>query len=336
MASRIVHFGIDQRAVLPILQQNGYDLEDCGISLPRLDDALNAADVDAVVISESTSQPAVEAASITRSHSSASLILFENTKTSDNRESFDLVIPLSVPSSRWLKQVAQLIEKTYGLRRNSQSALERSDSVQRRVSSARDGADSLPKQVSSSLQQTEATRENAQFLRAEAAAIFRSTPAPHDAGSVNHSNRHVVSSPSVSVLVVDDHERWRETVHRLLNHRPNVKIVGHAADAVRATQLAAELQPQLILLDIGMPGMSGIEAARHIFRVAPQTKIIFVTQDNNVDVVEHALGTGAHGYVLKTDTGRELPHAIEAVLQNHRFVSSGVTKALRYETAAHP
>jgi CheY-like chemotaxis protein len=313
MASRIVHFGIDQRAALPILQQNGYDLEDCGISLPRLDDALNAADVDAVVISQSTSQPAVEAASITRSHSSALLILFENTKSTSNRESFDLVIPLRVPSSRWLKQVAQLIEKTYALRQ-TQSVPERSDS---------------------SLHQSAATRENTQFLRAEDATIFRSTPTPHRAGSANHRDRQVVSSASVSVLVVDDHERWRETVHRLLNHRPNVKIVGHAADAVRATELAAELQPQLILLDIGMPGMSGIEAARHIFRVAPQTKIIFVTQDNNADVVEHALGTGAHGYVLKTDTGRELPNAIEAVLQNQRFVSSGVTKILRYETAAH-
>ena len=313
MASRIVHFGIDQRAALPILQQNGYDLKDCGISLPRLDDALNAADVDAVVISESTSQPAVEAASITRSHSSALLILFENTKSTSNRESFDLVIPLRVPSSRWLKQVAQLIEKTYALRQTQ----------------------SVPERSGSSLHQSAATRENAQFLRAEAATIFRSTPTPHHAGSANHSNRQVDSSASVSVLVVDDHERWRETVHRLLNHRPNVKIVGHAADAVRATQLAAELQPQLILLDIGMPGMSGIEAARHIFLVAPQTKIIFVTQDNNADVVEHALGTGAHGYVLKTDTGRELPNAIEAVLQNQRFLSSGITKILRYETAAH-
>ena len=214
---------------------------------------------------------------------------------------------------RGLKQVAQLIEKTYALRQ-TQSVPERSDS---------------------SLHQSAATRENTQFLRAEDATIFRSTPTPHRAGSANHRDRQVVSSASVSVLVVDDHERWRETVHRLLNHRPNVKIVGHAADAVRATELAAELQPQLILLDIGMPGMSGIEAARHIFRVAPQTKIIFVTQDNNADVVEHALGTGAHGYVLKTDTGRELPNAIEAVLQNQRFVSSGVTKILRYETAAH-
>src|SRR5215472_7851390 len=331
MASRIVHFGIDQRAVLPTLQQNGYDLDDCGISLPRLDDALNAADVDAVVITECALQPAIEAADITRSHSSALLIFFENAKSVCDCKSFDLVIPLRVPSSRWLTQVAELIEKTQALRQVTHSAQEGEDFLQIPTSSALDHAESLKERVSA-LRHSVATRENAQSLRAEAATIFRST---HNGDSTTPTNGPLISSASASVLVVDDHERWRETVHRLLSHRPSVKIIAHAADAIRAIQLASELQPQLILLDIGMPGMSGIEAARHIFRVAPQTKIVFVTQDNNVDVVEHALGTGAHGYVLKTDTGRELPNAIEAVLQNQRFVSSGVSKTLRCEPSAH-
>ena len=96
------------------------------------------------------------------------------------------------------------------------------------------------------------------------------------------------------------------------------------ADGGEAVKKAAELKPDLTLLDIGLPHLNGIEAAKRIRQVAPGTKVIFVSQNSDKDVVRAALSTGAKGYVLKTDAGSELLPAMAGVLGGDNFVSSGI------------
>jgi CheY-like chemotaxis protein len=99
-----------------------------------------------------------------------------------------------------------------------------------------------------------------------------------------------------------------------------LQIVGEVADGLEAIQKAEELQPDLIVLDIGLPSLNGIEAAGRIRKVSPKSKILFVSQESSVDVVQEALGTGAHGYVVKIDAGSELLEAVNSVLRGEQFV----------------
>jgi DNA-binding NarL/FixJ family response regulator len=126
------------------------------------------------------------------------------------------------------------------------------------------------------------------------------------------------------VLVVDDYEPFRRFVCALLAARPELQIVGEAADGFEAVQKAEELQPGLILLDIGLPKLNGIEAAHRIARLVPAAKILFLSQETDADVVAAVLSDGAKGYVHKQNAISELPSAVEAVLQGDRFVSEGL------------
>jgi DNA-binding NarL/FixJ family response regulator len=110
----------------------------------------------------------------------------------------------------------------------------------------------------------------------------------------------------------------------LFQARPQWQVIAEAADGPEAIQKAEELKPDLIVLDIGLPKLNGIEAARRIRRVSPSTKIVFLSQNNDPDVVRVALSTGALGYVQKTDARSNLLPAIEAVLQGRQFVSSSI------------
>jgi DNA-binding NarL/FixJ family response regulator len=130
--------------------------------------------------------------------------------------------------------------------------------------------------------------------------------------------------PSVRVLVVEDHEPIRRFICSILENELDVCVVGLVSDGLAAVQGAQELQPDLILLDIGLPTLNGIEAARRIRKVSPTSKILFVTENRSTDILEEALSTGAGGYVVKSDAGSELLLAIEAVLRGKRFVSPGL------------
>jgi DNA-binding NarL/FixJ family response regulator len=124
--------------------------------------------------------------------------------------------------------------------------------------------------------------------------------------------------------LVDDFVPWRRFVIAELMENRNLRIVGVASDGLEAIQKAGELQPDLILLDVGLPKMNGIEAARRIRVVAPQSKILFLSQEIDVDVAQAALSEGGHGYVVKSDAGYELSAAVEAVMQGKKFVSRSV------------
>ena len=104
----------------------------------------------------------------------------------------------------------------------------------------------------------------------------------------------------------------------------HLQVVGEASDGLEAVQKAQVLKPDLILLDIGLPNLNGIEAAKRISRVVHGSKVIFLTVESNADVARVALTNGAQAYVLKSDAATELLPAIEAVLRGERFVSSGL------------
>jgi DNA-binding NarL/FixJ family response regulator len=129
---------------------------------------------------------------------------------------------------------------------------------------------------------------------------------------------------SIRVLVVDDFEPWRRFVTTVLLKVPALRVIGHVSDGVQAVQRAAELQPDLILLDIGLPALSGIEAARRIRRMSGTSRILFLSEYRSLDIVEGALGTGASGYVVKSDCARELFPAIKAVLEGKLFLSASL------------
>ena len=137
---------------------------------------------------------------------------------------------------------------------------------------------------------------------------------------------------SVRVLVVEDYEPFRRFICSTLRERSELQIVGETADGSEAVQKAEELQPDLIVLDIGLPSLNGIEAARRIRKLSPKSKILFVSQESSGDVVQEALALGALGYVVKTHAGSELLAAVGAVLEGRQFISSGLSG--RYLTAA--
>jgi DNA-binding NarL/FixJ family response regulator len=127
---------------------------------------------------------------------------------------------------------------------------------------------------------------------------------------------------SVSVLVVEDSEPFRQYVCSTLAKRPELQIVGEVSDGFEAVQRAEQLQPDLILLDIGLPTVGGIEAARRIRKLSPESRILFVSQETSTHVVQGALAEGAKGYVVKTDARRELLTAVDAVLRGRQYLSS--------------
>jgi DNA-binding NarL/FixJ family response regulator len=131
-----------------------------------------------------------------------------------------------------------------------------------------------------------------------------------------------VKKSPIRVLVVEDYEPWRRYFSTALQKQPELQVIGEVSDGLEGVQRAEELQPDLILVDIGLPTLNGIEAARRIRKLSPESKILFVSQESSADVVQEALSTGAYGYVVKSDARSELLSAVEAVLQGKRFVSA--------------
>lgn len=129
----------------------------------------------------------------------------------------------------------------------------------------------------------------------------------------------------ITVLLADDFVEFRAAVFSLLTKRPELQIVAEASDGIEAVEKSRQLQPDVILLDIGLPKLNGIEAARQIREVAPQSKIIFVTQETSADIMKEAIGLGGMGYVVKAKVESELLKAIDLVLEGKQFIGSGLT-----------
>jgi len=128
--------------------------------------------------------------------------------------------------------------------------------------------------------------------------------------------------PLIRVLVVEDFLPFRRFICSILAKNEDLRVICEVSDGQEAIHKAEELKPDLILMDIGLPTLNGIDATRQIRHLAPDSKIIFVTQESDTDLVQEALSLGAWGYVLKTRAGTDLEAAVKAVLEGRRFLSS--------------
>jgi DNA-binding NarL/FixJ family response regulator len=139
---------------------------------------------------------------------------------------------------------------------------------------------------------------------------------------LNSREEEAISNQSfVRILVVDDFAAWRRFVIAKLRENRNMRVICVASDGLEAVLKAEELQPDLILLDIGLPKLDGIGAARRIREVAPGSKILFLSQELDLDVARAALNVGGNGYVVKSDAEDELFAAVEEVMRGKLFVS---------------
>jgi len=123
------------------------------------------------------------------------------------------------------------------------------------------------------------------------------------------------------VLVVEDFAPFWQVIRSTLAERPDVQVICEVADGLEAVQKTELLEPDLVLLDIGLPTLNGIEAARQIRKLAPKSKIIFLSQESSPEVVQEALNLGAWGYVVKTRVASDLLAAVDAFLEGRQFVS---------------
>jgi DNA-binding NarL/FixJ family response regulator len=128
---------------------------------------------------------------------------------------------------------------------------------------------------------------------------------------------------SIRILVVEDFEKFRRLICSALEQWAQFQV-SEVSDGLEAVRRAKELKPDLVILDIGLPNLNGIEVARHILEFAPDARIIFLSQETAPDVVREALSLGVSSYVHKSRLRTDLPVAIEAALEDRRFVTSSL------------
>lgn len=131
----------------------------------------------------------------------------------------------------------------------------------------------------------------------------------------------------IRVLLVDDFAAFRRLVYWIFSDKPELQVVGEALNGVEAIRKSEELQPDLIVLDVSLPLLNGIEAARQIYHVAPNSKIVFFSVNNSPDIARLALETGGNAFVVKSDATRDLLTAIDAAIEGKRFVSRSLDKS---------
>lgn len=128
------------------------------------------------------------------------------------------------------------------------------------------------------------------------------------------------------VILADDHVLIRHGIKKIIESEPSLEVVGQVGDGLELLNLIKEVTPDIILLDISMPNLRGIEAINEAKKICPNVKILILTMHKNKQYLCHAIGTGADGYVLKEDSGSELLTAIEQVLQGKIFISPVLSK----------
>jgi DNA-binding NarL/FixJ family response regulator len=138
---------------------------------------------------------------------------------------------------------------------------------------------------------------------------------------------HIEMTPTVRILVVEDYAPFRLAIYSLLQERDFSLM--EATDGLEAVERAKELQPDLVLFDIGLPRLNGIESAKQVRSHVPSAKIIFVTQESNIEVIQETFLLGAQGYVHKQHALTDLLPAIDAVFGGRRFVSSALFSEAR-------
>jgi DNA-binding NarL/FixJ family response regulator len=138
--------------------------------------------------------------------------------------------------------------------------------------------------------------------------------------------RAISEQSFVRVLVVEDFGAWRDYIAEKLRENQSLRVVDFARNGLEAVRKAIEVRPDLILLDIGLPSLNGIEAARQIRKLVPESRIIYLTAETSATVAEVALSMGVEGYVLKINVDRDLLLAVEAVMSGKRFFGQQLTE----------
>jgi DNA-binding NarL/FixJ family response regulator len=129
---------------------------------------------------------------------------------------------------------------------------------------------------------------------------------------------------TVRLVLADDHEIMRLGLRALLEGQPGWQVVGEAADGEEAVDMVLTLKPDVALLDIAMPKINGLDAARQILSQAGTTKILLLSAHDSAEVIMHVVDSGAKGYVLKSDAARDLVAAVDAVRSNQTFFTPKV------------
>jgi len=140
---------------------------------------------------------------------------------------------------------------------------------------------------------------------------------------VTFSRRSPLKIESRRILIVDDSWAWRRAVRSILQKHLDLVIIGECSDGLEAVQKSEELQPDLVLLDIGLPDLNGVEAARQIRKIAPVSRILFLTSYQGPEILHEAMSVGALGLVVKLKASRELLPAIRTVLRDEQFIGTG-------------
>lgn len=136
---------------------------------------------------------------------------------------------------------------------------------------------------------------------------------------------------AISVLIADDHKAIRSMLGRLLARQPGIRVVGYAADGVQAIIEATRLRPDVVVMDISMPRMTGISATRELQHEQPQIKVVILSGHATSEHVNRAVLAGAHGYVLKNTATQDIIDAVRAVHAGKRFLSGTLAAAMNEE-----
>jgi CheY-like chemotaxis protein len=297
VATRIVHFGLDHMGVLDTLMQEGFDVDEAGTSIEKLNLRILDRPPDALAVSEDVDAvPVAAISSVLSANPSLGRILFQDASKRLDSALFDLVIPFSSPTVDWLAKLNNLLAKSSELRSQAAELLARSSSLSNELMGT-------TAQVEAEIQRSRHLRLNFQKSRE---GRLRSTTQ--------------LLGP-LRTLIVDDNSVFRRKFLTLLRDAPTL-IVGEAEDGLEAVRKAIELQPDVILLDIGLPSLSGIEVARRIRRTVPHAKILFVTATSDPEFISAAFDLGAQGFLSKANVARHLIRAIETILRGGRYLGN--------------
>lgn len=141
---------------------------------------------------------------------------------------------------------------------------------------------------------------------------------------------------AVRILIADDHEIVRRGLRALLEAQPEWEVVAEAVTGRDALEKAKQTTPDVAIVDVGMPELNGLETTRQLLKALPQTEVLILTMHENEQIVREVLDAGARGYVLKSDAGRDLVTAVEALCQHRTFFSSQISELLLNSYLRHP
>ncbi|MFN0728377.1 response regulator [Polaribacter gochangensis] len=136
----------------------------------------------------------------------------------------------------------------------------------------------------------------------------------------------MIHTDEIKILLADDHKFLRDGLRNIIEQRSNMLIIGEASDGIEAIEAASKLQPNVIIMDVSMPGLNGIEAAKRIHKAQPEIKIIGLSMHSGKQFIQGMFKAGAFGYLLKDGDADELIIAISTVMQNKKYLSRNINQ----------